>query len=91
MMRVSGWKTIALAILMAGILGGCGGEMIAELEEDLAKVTKESDEYKKDSAELQEKITQIDERERVARSAVEDRIKELEEEKEKLKAQLAAK
>jgi len=90
-MRVSGWKTIALAVLMAGILGGCAGESIAQLEEDLAKATKERDEYKKENALLNERFTRLGDEERVARITTEDRIKKIEEENEELKAQLVAK
>jgi len=91
MMRVSGWKIIALAILMAGILGGCGGGTIAELEEDLAKVTKEGDECKAENAKLEERFTRLGNEERTATFERENATKKLEKEIEELKAQLVAK
>ena len=91
MMRVSGWKTIALAVLMAGILGGCGGGRIAELEVDLAKVTKESNECKAKNVKLEERFTRLGDEERTATFERENATKKLEKEIEELKTQLAAK
>jgi len=90
-MRVSGWKTIALAILMCGVLGGCGGEIIAELEKDLAKATKDRDECKAENIKLEENTIQLRDEEEAAIRTDEANIDKLEKEVEELKAQLAAK
>ena len=90
-MRVSRWKTIALAILMCGVLGGCGGEMIAELEGDLARATKNRDECKAENVKLEESTTRLRDEEEAAISTDEAYIEKLKKEVEELKAQLAAK
>ena len=90
-MRVSGWKTIALAILMCGVPGGCGKEMIAELEGDLARSTKDRDECKAENVKLEESITRLRDEEQAAISTDETYIEKLKKEVEELKAQLAAK
>jgi hypothetical protein len=45
MMKASYWKTIAVAVFIAGTLGGCQDtSRIEELQQNLAAVTKERDE-----------------------------------------------
>ena len=88
-MKASYWKLIAIAILMAGTLGGCQGTRVAELEEELAAVTKERDELKAEHDTLQATVTRLEDEARVAQLDANREVDQLKKENEELKAKLA--
>lgn len=88
-MKVSYWRVIVIAILMAGTLGGCQGGRIAELQEDLAAVTKERDDLKKERDELAATVTRLNDEARVAQITANQEIDRLKKENEELKAKLS--
>lgn len=89
-MKVSYWRVIVMAILMAGILGGCQGSRIADLQEDLAAVTKERDDLKKERDELAATVTRLQDEARVAQITSNQEIDRLKKEIEALQARLPA-
>jgi len=88
-MKASYWKLIAIAILIAGTLGGCQGTRVAELEEELAAVTKERDERKAERNTLQATVTRLEDEARVAQITSNQEIDRIKKENEELKAKLA--
>jgi len=89
-MKASYWRVVAIAIFMVGILGGCQGSRIAQLEEDLAAVTKERDEIKAERDTLDGTVTRLQDEARVAQITSNQEIDRLKKEIEELQAKLPA-
>ncbi|MGH7961953.1 MAG: hypothetical protein ACRERD_09030 [Candidatus Binatia bacterium] len=90
-MRASYWRISAVAVLMAGTLGGCGGESVEQLEAQVQEATNKRNATKMEFRQIQSEMVGCEDSTRVFKLTSDGRIEELKKENADLKAQLAQK
>lgn len=90
-MKAQYGRIIAAAVLIAGILGGCGGASVEQLEAQLQEAIKKRDEAKGVFLQMQSELVGCQDSTRVFKLTADGRIEELKKENAELKAQLAQK
>lgn len=90
-MRASYWGIIAVAVLTAATVGGCGGASVEQLEAQLQEAIKKRDEAKGVFIQMQSELVGCQDSTRVFKLTADGRIEELKKENAELKAQVAQK
>ena len=87
-MRVLYWRIIAVAVLIAGALGGCGGPTVADLQQQVDEATKKRDEAKGEFTQAQSELVGCQDSKRVFEFTSNAVLEKLKKENAELKAKL---
>lgn len=86
-MKMLYWKIIAVAVLLAGTMGGCGGPTVEELQQQVDEAAKKRDEAKMEFTQMQSELVGCEDSKRVFNLTTSGEIDRL----KKLNAELKAK
>lgn len=90
-MKVSYWRTIAVAVLTAATLGGCGGASVEQLEAQVQEAAAKRAAAKSEFLQTQSELVGCQDSTRVFKLTADAEIERLKKESEELKAQVAQK
>lgn len=87
-MKVLYWKMVAVAVLIAGALGGCGGPTVEELQKQLDEALTKRDAVKLEFTQVQSELVGCEDSKRVYGLTSGGEIDRLKKENAALKAKL---